>query len=229
MRGPALVRWLRRFAAIWALEDLVWSAWLLILAPVPGGLLLDGGRATVFLVVVGVCFAAALVTGDGTPTPARPMSTLLGVGACVILVDAGLRQLDAPPAAALALAFGAVAMAPILWVQQRRGRPWIRVPAWLRRALVWPYLMAAAQQMDGFAEALLDAPGGAPWDPSIGESVFTGVLMLGAGAAVFGAFVVAPRRIVDPRPTPGATWVWRFVAAIAAELVATKVVGPWWG
>src|SRR5689334_21754558 len=148
-------RWLAIVLRIWTVEDLIWWLWLLVLSPAAGELFLEGGRATFFLVVVAIAFALAMLTGDGVRREARPCSMLLGIGSCIVLVDAGFRQLDAPQAMHMGVAIAAMLLAPLLWWQHRRERPWIRVSPLVRRVLVWPYLMAAAEQFSGFAEAMV--------------------------------------------------------------------------
>lgn len=221
--------WLALLRRIWTVEDLIWSLWLLVLSPAAGELFLEGGRATFFLVVVAVAFALAMLTGDGVQREARPYSMLLGVGSCIILVDAGFRQLEAPQAMHMGVAIAAMVLVPLLWWQHRRGRPWLRISPLVRRALVWPYLMAAAEQFTGFAEALVGPSDLRPLPrETIGELIFFHAFVYAAILPlVYFAFVAAPRRIVHRDDDAGlGAWALRYGFGLATALVSTWVIAP---
>jgi hypothetical protein len=220
-------RWLQLLLRIWTIEDVIWWAWLLVLSPAAGGLFLEGGRATIFLSVAAIAFALAMLTGDGVEREARPYSMLLGIGSCIILIDAGFRQLHAPNEFNIALAIITLQLVPMLWWQHRRGRPWIRVRSFTRRVLVWPYLMVAAEQFSGFAEGLVGPSGLDPASKgSVAEEIFVVVLIYaGVLPLIFFAFVAAPRRVVhrdDEATFRG--WVLRYLLGLATALVSTYLV-----
>lgn len=222
-------RWLAQLLRSWTVEDLIWWLWLLVLSPAAGELFLEGGRATFFLVVVAIAFALAMLTGDSVQREARPYSMLLGIGSCIVLVDAGFRQLDAPQAMHMGVAIAAMLLAPLLWWQHRRARPWIRVSPLVRRALVWPYLMAAAEQFSGFAEALVGPNDLQPLpNETTGELVFFHAFVyLAVLPLIYFAFVAAPRRVVHGDDEASfATWVLRYALVLATALVSTWLISP---
>jgi hypothetical protein len=220
-----------RLRGIWTLEDLAWSLWLLVLAPASGGLFLDGGRATWFLTLAAAGFALALATDDrgAARPPVSRWIVLLGGGTAIILVDAGLRQLDAAIEWRIGTTIAAVVLVAIVWWQRRRERALVQLPPWVRRVLVWPYLMTAAEVFSGLAAALVgpsmfDVSGSATIGQTVFGLAFVGLVVM---PLLFTAFVVAPRRIVhrDDAARVG-TWALRYVTALASAAVSTWVLDP---
>lgn len=219
---------MRRLRGLLAFEDVLWAGWLAVLRPVRGGLFLEGGAASAFLIAAaGGFWAAALVSEREQGRRSGP-TLLMSLGVCALLIDAGLRQAGAG-IAVRQVHTGAVVLLAIVAAWQHRataGRTWRHAPRWLRRALSWPFVMVLADMFSGILGALA-APGA--WDGEPAESVVFQVVFVFAVSmpTIYAFFVVAPRRAIDPGEPAGAgTWALRYLWAIAMALVGERVIGP---
>lgn len=219
---------MRRLRHLLALEDVLWAGWLAVLRPASGGLFLEGGVVSAFLVAAAAGFwAAALLSGRDEPRRSGPI-LLMSLGMCAIMIDAGLKQTGAA-IEVRQIHTGAVVLLGIAAAIQHRatgGRSWGHAPRWLRRALSWPFVMVLADMFSGILGALA-APGA--WD---GEPVGSVLFQIGFVFAVsmpmiYAFFVVAPRRAIDPaEPAGTGAWALRYLWAIAAALLGERVIAP---
>ncbi|MFZ6180569.1 hypothetical protein [Nannocystis pusilla] len=219
---------MRRLGRILAVEDLLWAGWLAILRPASGGLFLEGGWVSGFLVLAAAGFWAAALLGERGQARRTGGPLLMSLGLCAIMIDAGLKQVGAPNELRMAHTIAVVVLgAGAAWQHQAtRGGAWLDAPRWLRRALSWPFVMVLADMFSGMLEALA-AP--QAWSSGwTGEQWFSlGFVFLVAMPVVFAFFVVAPRTTVCPDVhVTTATWSLRYLWAVATALLGTLVLGP---
>ena len=219
---------MKRLRGLLALEDLLWAGWLAVLRPASGGMFLEGGLVSAFLVAAAAGFwAAALLSGRGEPRRSGPI-LLMSLGMCEIMIDAGLKQTGAAievrqvhTAAVVLLGVAAV------WQHRAtRGGTWLHAPRLVRRALSWPFVMVLADMFSGILGALA-APGawsGGPIGALLFQLAFVFVVSM---PMIFAFFVVAPRRAIDPEEPAGVgAWALRYLWALAAAIVGERVTGP---
>ena len=215
---------------LFAYEDLVWGLWLIVLAPAKDQLFLDGGRATVFLLIAGLGFwLAALVGERGDARRPESYVLFLSLALCAIFIDVALQQLGAEFPWRQVNTLVAVLFGILLAVQHQRagGRAWVSVPRWLRRALGWPFLMVLADFFGGLIGAM-SKPSLASTDDTLGATLFTyGLTLLVIMPMIYAFMVIAPRLLlfadVEPRSE---VWVSRYLWAVAAAWIGTAIVGP---
>lgn len=219
---------MRRLGRILAVEDLVWAGWLAILRPASGGLFLEGGGVSGFLILAATGFWSAALLGERGQARRTGGPLLMSLGMCAIMIDAGLKQIGAPIELRIAHTIAVVVLgAAATWQHQAtRGGAWLYAPRWLRRALSWPFVMVLADMFSGMLEALA-AP--KAWTSGwSGEQSFTlGFVFAVTLPVIFAFFVVAPRKAVCPEVhVTTTTWVLRYLWAVATALFGTLVLGP---
>lgn len=218
---------------LFTVEDLLAALWLAVLAPASDGLFLDGGAATVFLVGAGVLFWVPALTIDRGAPPRSGWSLFLALGTCMIIIDAGLRALDAPPVWAIVLALGTLGLGAFVLVQHLRtgGRAWLTAPRWVRRALAWPFVVAMTESFAMFARGFVDFRGDITLVRADDEPAFIVFMLLFIFAAVapmiFAYFVVAPRHVAYPGEAADVgTWTLRYLWALAWAAIGLYVTTP---
>lgn len=215
---------MKRVAGVLALEDLVWAGWLAVLRPI-GELFVAGEPGGWFLIGASVGFWAAALLGGRGQARGPGIVTVMSLGVCTIMIDAGLKQVGAPPSALIlhTVAVVALAIAAVWQHVATNGGAWARVPQWVRRGLSWPMLMVLADMFSGLMVALVEPQG---WgQESLGEAVFTIALLFAAiMPVVFAFFVVAPRVTIRPEAEASfGTWALRYVWAVAWALAAMMI------
>ncbi|MEZ4384894.1 MAG: hypothetical protein R3A79_26425 [Nannocystaceae bacterium] len=216
------------------LEDLVWAVWLVVLAPASGGLFLDGGVVTVFLLVAALGFWVAAFLGErGRDAPRSGWLLLLSLGVCTILIDAALKQIGADVQWQMINTFAPLGLGVVLFVQHRStgGRTWVSAPRWLRRGLSWPFVMILADNFATLNGVMLDLNSPTSLARSRGDlgfTIFTAVFTLGLfGPMLYAFFVVAPRRLtcVD-EDTEARVWIVRYLWALLTAVAGAALVEP---
>lgn len=224
---------MHRLRHVLALEDLVWAAWLAVLLPATGELFLEGGLVTAFLVAAALGFWTAALLGErGRDLPRSGHALGAAMFVCVLMIDVGLKQTDAPVVLRQVNTFGAIALGIFATWQHRKtgGRTFLAAPRILRRGLAWPFLMVMASLFEAILDALFAPNSGTLLtDVSPGEAVFLLAFVLGlVMPLLFTCFVVALRVTTCPEGQVDAgVWALRYIWALAAALVGAQVVCPW--
>ncbi|WP_096329447.1 hypothetical protein [Nannocystis exedens] len=221
---------MKRLGGVLSGEDLLWAGWLALLRPASGGLFLEGGRVSWFLVLAAAGFWASALTSERGGGPRRGTVLLMSLGICAIMIDAGLKQVGAAIEVrqvhtAVVLVLGALAA---IQHQRTRGAAWVQAPRWLRRGLSWPFMMVLAEMFWGMMEAMAAPKAWIGPPVSTGERLFSlGFVFLVSLPVVYVFFVVAPRLVACPGEhvrTGG--WVLRYLWAVATALFGALVLGP---
>ncbi|MCB9565981.1 MAG: hypothetical protein H6710_01955 [Myxococcales bacterium] len=216
------------------LEDLIWAIWLVLLAPIRGGLFLDGGPATLFLLVAALGFWVSAFLGErGREGPRSGWLLLLSLGVCTILIDAALKQIGAEMRWRMINTVAPLVLGVVLAIQHRStgGRTWLRAPRWLRRVLAWPFVMILADNFAALIGAMVDLRSPLSifeTDGDLGPALFTAFFSLGLIAPMLYAFfVVAPRRLscVEESAQPR-VWIVRYLWALLTAVVGATIVEP---
>ena len=218
---------------LFALEDLVWAVWLMVLAPAKGEMVLGGGRATIFLLLAGGGFwLAALIGERGDTRPREGWVLFLSLAICTIMIDVGLQQVGAEFPWRQVNTGVPVLLGIVLAVQHQRtgGGTWLTLPRGLRRGLGWPFNMVLADNFSGLLGAMLDPsqPGGP--DEGLGGQLFMLAFSFGLVMPMLYTFTVVAPRLLLFAESPGAgVWLPRYLWAIASAWVGTAIVGPLFG
>jgi hypothetical protein len=215
----------KRVAGVLALEDLLWAGWLAVLRPASGELFVAGEPGGWLLIVASIGFWAAALLGGRGQARGPGIVTVMSLGVCSIMIDAGLKQVGAPPSALIihTAAVVALAIAAVWQHNATNGGAWVSAPRWVRRGLSWPMIMVLADMFSGLTGALVEPQG---WgQESIAEAIFTIALLFAAiMPGVFAFFVVAPRVTIRPEEEASfGTWALRYVWAVAWALAATSI------
>ena len=216
---------------LFALEDLVWAVWLLVLAPAKGELFLGGGRATIFLLLAGGGFWLAALVGERGATRAREGWVLfLSLAICTIMIDVGLKQIGAEFPWRQVNTAVPVLLGVVLAVQHKRrgGGTWLTLPRWLRRALGWPFIMVLADNFGGLLGAMVEPSQLGGQDDGLGSQFLMLAFSFGLVMPVLYAFtVVTPRLLLFAEESPRfAVWLPRYLWAIASAWFGAAIIGP---
>jgi hypothetical protein len=215
----------KRVAGVLALEDLLWAGWLAVLRPASEELFLAGEPSGWFLITASIGFWAAALLGARGQARGPGIVTLMSLGVCTIMIDAGLKQVGAPPVALMihTAALVALAVAAVWQHNATGGGAWVSAPQWVRRGLSWPMIMVLADMFSQLMGALVEPQWWA--QESVGAIIFEiGLLFAAIMPGVFAFFVVAPRVTIRPEEEASfGTWALRYLWAIAWALAATLV------
>lgn len=214
-------------------EDVLWALWLALLRPAAGELFLEGGVATGYLAgAAGLYWVTGLMAERGG-APRSGALMLMSLGVCTIIVDAGLKQLEAPQEWLLVHAIAVLVLTVVLVVQHLAtgGSSWVTLPGRVRRVIAWPMVMAMAEFFGAMMAAFVDTRGAAALiqsDDGAGSIAFMLVLVFGiVMPMVYAFFVVALRCAAYPgESTDPDVWTGRYLWAVAWALIGVFVVTP---
>lgn len=181
------------------------------------------------MVLAALCYWVAALLGARGHRRSGGM-LMMSLGICAVMIDVGLRQVDAPMGLRQGHVFAVIVLGALATWQHRatRGGAWLDAPPWLRRGLSWPFLMLLSELFSGLMDALVTPRGWSSGGASRGEWAFTiGLTFAVIMPLIYAFFVVAPRQTIRPDDAAShATWALRYLWALSSALVGALVVAP---